>query len=241
MILKKQCVSLMIVALTLFGFSASRVSALEQRADNEIPINELFKEAYLVDLNSDLMGIAWWIPWEYWKAVFSQHNQAPPKVIELIESQLRPVFILVVIQADVSPQTNFNFFSEETVRRGLKVAYVNRDGKAINLKLVEKSNDTLNLIKQSIRPVLSEVGGKIGDNFWLFVYGDVDSSGKRIVSPYEPGELRVTLGDRQGIQRSQLKVEFPLNSLFVPRLCPNRKPAHVSWKYCPWDGTRLSN
>jgi hypothetical protein len=34
-------------------------------------------------------------------------------------------------------------------------------------------------------------------------------------------------------------LETPLNSLFVPRTCPNGKPAHVSWKFCPWGGERL--
>ncbi|QDL07321.1 hypothetical protein DP113_04805 [Brasilonema octagenarum UFV-E1] len=242
MISKKQCISLMILA-TLFGVSATAASALERRMDKEIPINELFKEIYQADISSNNLNAVLWMPFEYWKASLSHDKQVSPEVKKLLQSELGSVFILAVVQAESSPQTNlnFNFFPEETVRRGLKVIHVSRDGQLRTLKLVEKNSNFMNVLKETIRPMLSQIAGQMGDNFWLFVYSDIDSSGRRLVSPYEPGELRVSLGDRRGLQKSKIKFEFPFNSLFVPRMCPNGKPAHVSWKYCPWDGTRLSN
>jgi hypothetical protein len=36
-----------------------------------------------------------------------------------------------------------------------------------------------------------------------------------------------------------MKIEMPIDALFVQRMCPNGKPAHVSWVVCPWDGGKL--
>jgi hypothetical protein len=241
MFTRKQFVSLMMAMVALSGLSGTTVDAIEQRSAQQIPIEELFNETYRFDIASDSLGIAWWISWDYWKTAFLQDKQISPTEIQSFESELRPVFMLAVVQANVSSEGNFDFFSEEKIQRGLKVTYINRDGKAITLKPIEKISPNLSLLQQSLRPMLSKAMGKFGQNVWLFVYSDVDSSGKRIVSPYEPGELRLSLADKNGVKRSQLVFEFPLNSLFVPRLCPNGKPAHISWKYCPWDGTNLKN
>jgi hypothetical protein len=241
MITTKKFVSLMMAMLTLSALSATKVDAVERRSAQQIPLEELIKETYRFDIASDSLGIAWWISWDYWKTAFLQDKQISPTEIQSFESELRPVFMLAVVQADVSSEGNFDFFSEATIQRGLKVTYINRDGKAIILKPLKKISPNLSLLQQSVRPMLSKAMGNFGQNFWLFVYSDVDSSGNRIISPDEPGELRLTLVDKSGARRSELVVEFPLNSLFVPRLCPNGKPAHISWKYCPWDGTNLKN
>jgi hypothetical protein len=49
--------------------------------------------------------------------------------------------------------------------------------------------------------------------------------------------IRVKLSNADAVHMAEL--ELPLDSLFVPRLCPNGKPAHVSWDYCPWSGKKL--
>ncbi|MBW4643856.1 MAG: hypothetical protein KME23_12850 [Goleter apudmare HA4340-LM2] len=61
---------------------------------------------------------------------------------------------------------------------------------------------------------------------------------RKIGSPYKSGKLNISFNGK-GNQQIGSVVNLPLNSLFIPRLCPNGKPAHVSWKYCPWDGTPL--
>lgn len=241
MLTKNQCVSLMIAGLTLFGVGATVANAVEQRAAKDVPIDELIRETQRTHLASNSIDLAWWIPWEYWKVTLSHSKQMSSAGTQSFESKLRPLFMIAVVQADTSPLGNFDFFSEQTVQNSLRVTYINRDGKAIPLTPVEKIDGDISLLKQIIRPILSKALGNVGSNFWFFVYSDVDSSGKRIISPYEPGELRVVLADKSSVKRSDVAVELPLNSLFVPRLCPNGKPAHISWKYCPWDGTRLSN
>jgi hypothetical protein len=87
-------------------------------------------------------------------------------------------------------------------------------------------------------PILSSAMGPMGQNMNFFVLDD-HKKGGRLISPYEPGMLRITLTDNKGVKLEPLLIEFPLDSLYVPRRCPNGKPAHVSWMVCPWDGSKL--
>ena len=80
--------------------------------------------------------------------------------------------------------------------------------------------------------IVAEVVNILADERYLA------DDGKRILDPYQPGGLQVDL-KRKNNQPLQAKIEFPLNSLYVPRRCPNGKPAHVSWKFCPWTGAKL--
>ena len=56
---------------------------------------------------------------------------------------------------------------------------------------------------------------------------------------YDNSRLRVKLLNSDGEVRNNMSIDMPLNELFIPRLCNNGKPAHVSWHYCPWGGERL--
>ena len=59
-----------------------------------------------------------------------------------------------------------------------------------------------------------------------------------MVDPYLQGLISVQIAKRNG-DLMTADIEMPLNSLFVPRKCPNGKDAHISWKYCPWSGKLL--
>ena len=83
--------------------------------------------------------------------------------------------------------------------------------------------------------------GNLGENMHFFVLPDVDSAGARLVSPHEFGTVEVKLGGRDSSSPVQLSVELPLDALFVPRVCPNGKPAHVTWTHCPWGGSKLAD
>ena len=90
----------------------------------------------------------------------------------------------------------------------------------------------------SIAPALGATIGSLGDNLQFFVFNDQTLDRKRLMDPGLPGGLIVELTGKEG-RSLQAEFEFPLNSLYVPRKCPNGKPAHISWRYCPWTGKKL--
>jgi hypothetical protein len=230
MVTKNWCLSLGIAAFVLSGMGTGTVNAVERRKPQEIPANELLKETQVANSMPHSVDFVWWIPSEYWD---STSSASASRVF-------RSVFIIAVVQADISPFGNFNFFSKPTIQRGLKVTYTDSNSNALVLKPTDKVSDNVSSFLMFIQPIITRTVGKFGENISFFVYNTLDSSGKRIASPYESGNLKISLSDKNGVQRSEKVIEFPLNSLFVPRICPNGKPAHISWKYCPWDGTRLS-
>ncbi|MEH1944104.1 MAG: hypothetical protein V7L01_28350 [Nostoc sp.] len=219
---KNKNLSLMIAALTLFGLSPLPINALEQRPSKEIPIDEFVKETLqFAQVGNNQMNVAWYLPLE----VFG----APPQ----------PVLVIAVVKAEILSTDSFKFASQVETQKGLKVTYTDSSGKSIVLAQAPK-NDDVDLFITEMKPFFTKLAGKFGEGMWFLTYKNVDASGKNIVSPYKPGKLKVSFNGKSGTRQPESTVELPLNSLFVPKLCPNGKPAHISWKYCPWDGTPLT-
>ncbi|WP_088242857.1 hypothetical protein [Calothrix rhizosoleniae] len=217
---KSKSLSLAIATFTLFGLGAVPASAIERRSASEIPTEELVKETILFEQDSNSINMAWYLPLE--------QLGLPPQ----------PVLVVAVVKAEIVPNGNFKFASEAEVQRGLKVTYTDSKGTSVKLASATKSADVSRFLTE-MKPFLSKFAGQLGKGMWFFTFKNVDSSGKKIVSPYEAGKLIISFDGKIDTTKPNSVIEFPLNSLFVPRLCPNGKPAHISWKYCPWDGTPL--
>ena len=80
--------------------------------------------------------------------------------------------------------------------------------------------------------------GNLGKNMHFYVLNDKSKSFPRLLDPYRKGQINIQLSRKDDVLMTA-SIEMPLNSLFVPRKCPNGKDAHISWKYCPWTGKRL--
>ncbi|MDH5618858.1 MAG: hypothetical protein OEZ11_09465, partial [Gammaproteobacteria bacterium] len=130
------------------------------------------------------------------------------------------------------------FFEKGQIMEGLKVEYVRANGDVETISHTLPSDPDLRIMLDQMRPILAQAMGSLGQNFYFFPLPDVDKKGNRMVSPYEKGVLRVQLMNND--VPSSVELDLPLDSLFVPRLCPNGKPAHVSWNFCPWSGKKLS-
>ncbi|WP_293022315.1 MULTISPECIES: hypothetical protein [unclassified Moorena] len=222
---------------TLIGLFTTPINALERRPIESIPTEELAKETMGMKRNGDSLNIAWYLL---------------PEVYGLPS---QPVVLIAVVKGKISPFGVPTFSSEIETQKVLKVTYTNSKGIPRELVPVPKTADISYLVTV-LKPLLSKFVGPFGEGMWFFTYKNVDIFGNQIVSPYETGELKIDMDipdEPSNYEAGELKIDlgipeepsnialinFPLNSLFVPRLCPGGKPAHVSWKYCPWDGTLL--
>ena len=95
------------------------------------------------------------------------------------------------------------------------------------------------LLLKVLAPILEAALGNMGKNLNFYVLAD-KVKGDRLVSPYGHEHAQCFAHQQTG-QRVLGPAEFfmPLDALYIPRKCPNGKPAHVSWVVCPWDGTKL--
>ena len=211
--------------------------AIERKPLKEVDINALTDQTQVMGGDANSIDLVWWIPVEFWEASLRQTEDMPEVQITQMLAVFRNYAVLGVVQADISPFGAFRFFDKDTVMEGLQVQAIDTSGKAHKISHTEPSDPDMRLLLDLMRPILTQAMGNLGENFYFFPLPAFDDEGNRVPSPYEKGELHVTL--QRGEKTVNLEIELPVDSLFVPRICPNGKPAHVSWVYCPWSGKKL--
>lgn len=216
---------------------ASFAHAIDRKEITEIDLNALTVEGQVMTGGASDIALVWWIPAEFWEVSMRQESGVPEAQINQVMGVLKNHSVLAVVQANVSPFGAFQFFEKDQIMEGLKVEIVRANGDVETISHTQPSDPDLRIMLDQMRPILAQAMGSLGQNFYFFPLPDVDKKGNRLVSPFDKGTIRVGLMNT-GVA-SSAELELPLDSLFVPRLCPNGKPAHVSWSFCPWSGKKL--
>jgi hypothetical protein len=224
------------LALGLVLPLCANAGAIEKKQPKDVDISAMTNETQRTSYAGGV-HLAWWIPPEYWEASLSRDPNVTDAARKQVLDTLRGYSMLAVVQAEVGALGNFTFYERDAVIKGLKLELSDGKDWASLVPLAEVPQTLAPLLKV-LGPILSSAMGPMGQNMNFFVLDD-QKKGGRLISPYEPGMLRITLTDNKGVKLEPLLIEFPLDSLYVPRRCPNGKPAHVSWMVCPWDGSKL--
>ena len=217
---------------------SNKALTLEPKAIENIDLNSLIQETQGSN-SGEGMTLVWWIPQEFWQVALSQDASISPTEREQLLTILEPYFMLGVVQGEISSLGVAQFYNLEQVKQNLTLSFENERGKKTNLTPTEQISEDVELLQKMIRPILEQMMGNLGQNFHFLTFEDRTSSGKRRISPYKDGTIQVQLLGNGKITESNFAIDLPLNSLYVPRICPNGKEAHISWQYCPWDGTKL--
>ena len=204
--------------------------AAEPKAMKDVDISALTNETQK-STNADGVHLAWWIPPEFWAASMEREEDMPAKSRKQMLDILNRYSMLAVVQAEVGPLGNFNYYDRGTVAKGLKVELLNGKDTSV-LQPIDKVPEDLEPLLKVMTPLLSSAMGRLGENLNFFVYED-QKKGARVISPYAQGALRVTLARKDGVAMEPFTFDLPLDSLYVARRCPNGKPAHNSWVVCP--------
>ena len=222
---------------TLILLACTSVYASERKPIVDVDIGALTVETQKMAGDQSELDLVWWIPVEYWAATLRQSAGLPTAQMDDMINVLSQHSVLAVVQANISPFGSFSFVDKETIMDGMLVEMIDESNKVRTISHTEPSDPDMRLVLDQMKPMLSQAMGAMGQNFFFFPLPAFDEDGERSPSPYEKGRLRVTL--QRGETASVIEIEMPLDSLFVPRECPNGKPAHVSWNYCPWGGEPL--
>lgn len=228
----KAIILICLLTLTQFAY------AIERKPLTDVDVAALTTELQAMAGGGDTLDLIWWIPLEYWEASFRQDPQIPTAQADQILAVLKDYSILAVVQADISPFGAFSFFEKPAVTNSLKVEIVNANGQGEAISHTLPSSPDVRLLLDQMRPILAQAMGNMGENFYFFPLPAYADNGQRILSPYGGEKLRVTLGRNEA--DSVFEIDMPVDALFTPRVCPNGKPAHVSWVYCPWSGEKLA-
>lgn len=214
--------------------------ALDRKDLASINLNEILKDTQAQPSNAGdkHLSLIWWVPFEYWASVFSRDSNINESLKKEMLGTLENYSILAVVQADISSFGAFNFYPNDHILKNLKVTYKNSNNKISIIKPTNSYSNDLKILLSQITPVLKAAMGNMGESFNFYIFDDKNTKGGRILDPYKNGLLKVDL-KKSNKENINVSFETPLNSLFHPRLCPNGKPAHISWNYCPWSGKEI--
>lgn len=226
-----------IAAMLAALLAADSASAADRKAILDIDLNNLTSETQATFSSGSGLDLVWWIPIEFWEANLRQDGALPDPQIDEMLSVLGEYFVVAVVQADISSFGAFNYYASDQVYDGLTVEAIDAGGDAVEISTVDTIAPDMMIFLQAMQPILAQAMGNLGENFHFFTYPALDADGERLPSPFEPGRIRVTVS--RADTSVPLDIETPIDSMFIPRICPNGKPAHVSWSYCPWSGKEL--
>lgn len=226
--------NLMVAVAAVLGLAVAWPGfSVERKTIAQVSIDALIKETQSPISTSDHLDLVWFVPIEFWQVATYDPTANADKRDSLMSS-MEPYFMIITIQADISPVGVFNFFDSKP-----QAVYRSAAGTADPLEPITDLPKDIQMVILLMKPILAQALGSLGQSINYYVYTDRKPDGSRRVSPYDAGVIEVAMQGRDQQVRSQHRIEMPLDTLHVPRTCANGRPAHVSWTHCPWDGTRL--
>lgn len=234
--MKKMLVSSIIILAVIC------VMAAEKKSLKDVDIDEFTSDTQVWPKGAgvDHMAFVWWIPNEYWDSCLARDMTMSETDKKAMLEAMSGVSLLAVVQADITSFGAFKFYSKEEIDENMLISYTDAEDKQLRLSQVQMINPDLEIVLAVFKPILSAAMGNMGTNMHFYVLNDKSNSSDRLLDPYRKGLINIQLAKKND-DRMTADIEMPLNSLFVPRKCPNGKDAHISWNYCPWTGKRLED
>lgn len=201
--------------------------------DFKVNINKLTEETQQLSDSPDKMRLVWWIPTDFWEAVFSQDASIPRQDASAMLDQFEKYTMVATIDGNIDADGNIHYVSEDAIFNTLKV--VDNTQKEFSPLTEDQIDlDTKRLIT-IMKPVLANMLGKLGENMHFFLFQKTDDPLNKIVNPKNEEKFAVKLNDEQ------FEWQLPLGSLLKPKKCPiDQQLLDGSWTYCPYHGKRLS-
>lgn len=226
--------------ILLFAF-ATITNAQERRSLADVSVDAILDETQVAPRGAGDHHVAQfsYMPLEFWKSIFTRDHSLTEAGKEEMIRAFSGIILVSVVQADISAFGTFNFYTEREVSEKMKVTFTDSSEENHELKMITEIDDDLQMVLSIFKPILSSGMGNLGDNTHFFVFDDNNSSSERLINPYEEGRINFSLKRRDDVVMDG-SINTPLNSLFIPRICPNGEEAHVSWNFCPWSGEKLN-
>ena len=215
---------------------ASNLNAAEKRAVTDVDSGILTQELQRAS-NDEGIVVAWWMPAEFWAVALGNEKSLTAAQMEEVMKILRQYTFIAVVDGEVGGAA-IDFQDRAAVAKSLTVEVVDAAGKVAQGRSPRARARRRATAAHVLVPAMGAAMGNLGRNLHFFVFKD-QVEDARLFSPFDPGAVVVKLSGREGRQDISLSIDRPIDSLLVPRLCANGKPAHVSWNFCPWDGKKL--
>jgi hypothetical protein len=202
-------------------------------ADDGQQIASLVRETQKVVTDSGTLAVALWIPIEMFQDVLKTY----PKVTDDAKKDLLKTaqdYVLIALVDAKKGQSGLSFTPSDDILKSAKLT--GPDGQTVTPLADANLNPAAQNLVGVVKPLFAGMMGRLGQNFQLLVFPGADSAGKKVADPN--GEGRVTLAENE----HSFSWRLPLASLLPEKVCP-KCGEHLpgNYKYCPYDGTKLSD
>lgn len=225
--------------LIILLLSSSSLMSQVKKQFSDVSLNEIINETQAQPNNGDdnHISLVWWVPYEYWATVFHRDATISKKIRDDMLESLNGYSLIAIVQADISAFGAFDFYSKDEVMKNLKVE-LTKSNKVKQLNPSMNISSDLELILSQVTPILKNAMGNMGANFHFFVFDNSKMGKSKLFDVYSNSIIQVDLMSRKN-QLLEVQFHTPLDSMHIPRKCPNGQNAHISWSYCPWSGKKL--
>jgi hypothetical protein len=200
--------------------------------DFKVSINKLTAETQQLSESPDNLKLVWWIPIEFWQAVFAENKTMPQRQIDEVLQVFEQYTLLAVVDGIIGEFGDITYKPKDTVFNSLEIVDAH---KKTYTPLREDTIDekTLEVISY-MKPVLGNMLGDVGKNMYFFLFQKKENPMERIINPMKKEEFTINLGGEA------FRWKLPLPSLLKPKKCPvDGQLMNATWKYCPFHGKEL--
>jgi len=199
----------------------------------KIDVDALIDETQISGNNENDMKIIWWIPIEFWQAIFESEQGMTQEQIDGILTVLKPYTMVAVVDGKIGPFGGVTYIPLEKIKESILLV----DQKGVKHEPIKEKNintNTQNLMS-SFKPILKNMLGTMGENMHFFVFPDQDKKNERLNDPAQKGKVMLQLFEEE------YSWNTPLGSVVAPKFCPiDNAKMNGSWDYCPWHGDKLT-
>jgi hypothetical protein len=197
-----------------------------------VDVNTLTEETQKMHPAADRLALVWWLPEEFWQATLAQDPTTTKAQGEQFMGMIRGYAMFVVVDGKIGPFGGITYKSEENIRGAIQVTDVH--GGVHRPIPADRVDPDAKVLMSVMKPILSNMIGKMGENMHFILFPAKDSAGRKIADPTKEGTLTLKLG--ADVYRWRL----PLGSLLPAKSCPvDGERLNGAWKFCPWHGDRL--
>ncbi|MFT5750816.1 MAG: hypothetical protein ACI828_000546 [Flavobacteriales bacterium] len=219
-----------VLAILLF-LALGNLHAQQKRDLKEVDLDAMLDETQFASDHEDYVDLIWWIPMEYWKAVYAQDSSIPIDEAKEMTALLENYDIVAAVRGKIGYFGGVTFQDEVSIRKDLIFEY---DGITYDPMDNNDIDADLKSFIDIMRPMFSNMMGNMGENLYFVVYQD-GASESAIIDPYSDKKLTLTLSDFSD------NLQFPLSSLLQPKKCPKDEALfNGKWSYCPHHGDALT-
>ncbi len=201
--------------------------------DQKIDATELIRDTQKSSNAGGGIDMAWWIPDEFWKVSLANRPNSTPEQQEMLLKVVHPYFIVGIISG------KSGLFGAITFRPGAEIRDLvqlkDNEGNIYKPLADDKIDASVPALLGLMKPVMARAMGPMGENLNFFVFEGTKKDGTRRYDPLKDGGFEIDFGERV------FKWKLPLNSLLPKQKCPVcGEILSGTYKYCPYDGTKLA-